>query len=254
MLRALDDLKAGEVYICAGASPTYALWGGLMTTRAMKLGAAGAVLGGCHRDTREILDLGFPVFSDGAYAQDQKNRGVVTDFRMPIAFANGVRVAPGDFVFGDIDGVVIIPQDAAAEVVRLALAKVSGENIVRRMIEDGVSAERPSPPPESCEAARHAAPSVRHGRYAGRDHRPGHLVHRAGADAPTRSPRSAPASMLGMTHIDTAELYGSGAAEEIVGEAIAGRRDEVFLVSKVHAAERLARRHGRRLRGLARAG
>ena len=137
MLKALDDLKEGEVYICAGASPTYALWGGLMTTRAMKLGAAGAVLGGCHRDTREVLALGFPVFSSGAYAQDQKNRGVVTNFRTPIEFPNGVRVAPGDMVFGDIDGVAIIPKDAAAEVVRLALEKVDGENTVRRMIEDG---------------------------------------------------------------------------------------------------------------------
>jgi regulator of RNase E activity RraA len=141
MLRALDDLKPNEVYICAGASPTYALWGGLMTTRAMKLGAAGAVLGGCHRDTREVLALGFPVFSEGAYAQDQKNRGVVVDFRTPIAFANGTRVAPGDIVFGDVDGVAIIPKGAADETIRLALAKVDGENLVRRMIEAGETSQ-----------------------------------------------------------------------------------------------------------------
>ena len=141
MLRALDDLKPGEVYICAGASPTYALWGGLMSTRALKLGAAGAVLGGCHRDTREILELGFSVFSAGAYAQDQRTRGAVVDFRTPIAFDNGTCVASGDIVFGDSDGVVVVPQDAAAEVVRLALDKVSGESVVRRMIEEGYSAE-----------------------------------------------------------------------------------------------------------------
>lgn len=140
MLAALDDLKVDEIYVSAGASPTYALWGGLMTTRAMKLGAAGAILGGAHRDTRELLALDFPVFSEGAYAQDQKGRGVVTGFRTPIAFANGVRVAPGDFVFGDIDGVVVIPHAAAAQVVRLALDKVAGENIVRRMLEEGSSA------------------------------------------------------------------------------------------------------------------
>ena len=141
MLKALDDLKDHEVYICAGGLPAYALWGGLMTTRAMKLGAAGAVLGGCHRDTREILDLGLPVFSEGAYAQDQKNRGVVVDFRNSIVFPNGTRVVSGDIVFGDIDGVVIIPKDAAVEVVRLALEKVDGENVVRRMIDEGHSAE-----------------------------------------------------------------------------------------------------------------
>ena len=84
MFRALDDLRPGEIYVCTGASPRYALWGGLMSARAMTLGAVGAVLDGYHRDTREILDLGFPVFSSGAYAQDQRLRGQVLDFRCPI--------------------------------------------------------------------------------------------------------------------------------------------------------------------------
>jgi regulator of RNase E activity RraA len=70
MFRALDDLKAEEVYICAGASPRYALWGELMSTRAIQLGATGAVVDGYHRDTRGILQLGFPTFSYGGYAQD----------------------------------------------------------------------------------------------------------------------------------------------------------------------------------------
>ena len=83
MFRALDGLRADEVYIATGGSPTYALWGGLMSTRARALGAAGAVLNGFHRDTREILALGFPVFSMGAYAQDQRLRGRVIDLRLP---------------------------------------------------------------------------------------------------------------------------------------------------------------------------
>jgi regulator of RNase E activity RraA len=141
MFRALDSLKADEIYVCAGASPTYALWGGLMSTRAMKLGAAGAVMDGFHRDTREILALGFPVFSRGAYAQDQKLRGKVTDFAVPAMFPNGVMVSPGDIVFGDVDGVVSIPKDVAADVVRLAVEKVDGENTVRRMIEAGGTSE-----------------------------------------------------------------------------------------------------------------
>src|ERR1700722_68506 len=75
MLQALDDLKANEVYIATGASLRYALWGGLMSTRALKLRAAGAVLDGYSRDTHEILQLGFPTWSYGAYAQDQAPRG-----------------------------------------------------------------------------------------------------------------------------------------------------------------------------------
>lgn len=137
MFRALDELEPGEVYVAAGGSPTYALWGGLMSTRALRLGSTGGVFEGFHRDSREILRLGFPVFSLGGYAQDQRGRGRVTDFRTPLSFSNGVRVAPGDIVVGDMDGVVIVPAAQAADVVQAALAKVEGESGVRQMIEAG---------------------------------------------------------------------------------------------------------------------
>jgi regulator of RNase E activity RraA len=140
MFRALDDLKAGEVYICAGASPRYALWGELMSTRAIQLGAAGAVVDGYHRDTRGILQLGFPTFSYGGYAQDQAPRGKVIDFRVPLEIG-GVKVMPGDIVFGDLDGVCLIPRAAEEEVFRRALEKVQKENLVGRAIEDGMSAQ-----------------------------------------------------------------------------------------------------------------
>ena len=134
MFRALDELRAGEVYLCTGGSPRYALWGGLMSTRAQALGAAGAVLDGFHRDTREIRAMGFPLFSTGAYAQDQRLRGRVIDFRCPIEFANGCRVTPGDVIVGDIDGVLAIPRAVAADIVRAATAKAGGEEAVRQMI------------------------------------------------------------------------------------------------------------------------
>jgi regulator of RNase E activity RraA len=137
MFQALDSLKQGEVYICTGASPRYALWGGLMSTKAKSLGATGAVLDGYHRDTREILQLGFPVFSAGAYAQDQRLRGRVIDFGCPITFANGCKVAAGDVIIGDIDGVLTIPKEHLNDIVRQALEKVGGEDAVRRMILEG---------------------------------------------------------------------------------------------------------------------
>lgn len=141
MFRALDDLKPGEVYITTGASPRYALWGGLMSTRAKALGAAGAVLDGYHRDTREIAALGFPVFSQGSYAQDQRLRGRVIDFRCPIEFPNGALVMPGDVIVGDIDGVLAIPAAHVADVVAEALKKVHGEDAVRDMIVRGERTE-----------------------------------------------------------------------------------------------------------------
>lgn len=138
MLEALDDLKPNEIYVCTGASPTYALWGELMSTRAMKLGAVGAVVDGYSRDTRGILELGFPVFSYGRYAQDQGPRGKVIDFRVPIEIA-GVRINPGDILFGDLDGVCVVPRDAEEDVFRLALEKARGEKKVADAIRGGMS-------------------------------------------------------------------------------------------------------------------
>jgi len=139
MFRALDDLKPDEVYICTGASPSYALWGELMSTRAIHLQAAGAVLDGYSRDTRGILRLKFPTFSWGKFAQDQRVRGRVIDYRCPIRFANGARVDPGDLIFGDIDGVLVVPRQIESETINAALKKVRGENKVRAAIEQGLS-------------------------------------------------------------------------------------------------------------------
>lgn len=140
MFKALDDLKVNDVYICTGASPGYALWGELMSTRANKLGAAGAVLNGYTRDTKGIRSLGFPTFSIGNYAQDQGPRGKVIDFRIKIEIER-VIIQPGDIVFGDTDGVCIIPMQIEEAVIHRALDKVEGENIVRKAIEEGMSAE-----------------------------------------------------------------------------------------------------------------
>jgi 4-hydroxy-4-methyl-2-oxoglutarate aldolase len=138
LFQALDDLKAHEVYVATGCAPQFALWGGLMTTRAMHLNAAGAVLDGYSRDTPEVLASGFPVFSYGGYAQDQGARGKVVDYRVPVEI-HGVRIAPGDIVFGDLDGVLVIPRHAEEEAIRKALEKSSTENKVRDAIRNGMS-------------------------------------------------------------------------------------------------------------------
>jgi 4-hydroxy-4-methyl-2-oxoglutarate aldolase len=138
MLEALDDLKPHEVYVAAAGHPPYALWGELMSTRARHLGAAGAVMDGYSRDTAGILAVGLPVFSTGAYAQDQGPRGEVADFRVPVRFGQ-VTVHPGDLLFGDRDGVLVVPRAAEEECIRRALEKLEGENLVRIAIENGMS-------------------------------------------------------------------------------------------------------------------
>jgi regulator of RNase E activity RraA len=139
MFEALDDLKEGEIYLCTGGSPTYAHWGELMSTRAVHLKAAGAVVDGYLRDTKGILKLGVPAFAWGSYAQDQGVRGRVIDYRCPLEFPNHVRVHPGDLVFGDVDGVVVIPAKHEDEIIGKALEKVRGENEVACAIRAGMS-------------------------------------------------------------------------------------------------------------------
>ena len=138
LFHALDQLRPHEVYVATGCAPQFALWGGLMTTRAQHLAAAGAVLDGYSRDTPEVLASGLPVFSLGGFAQDQGPRGKVIDYRVAVEI-NGVRIAPGDIVFGDLDGVLVIPRHAEEEAIRRALEKASTENQVRIAIENGMS-------------------------------------------------------------------------------------------------------------------
>jgi regulator of RNase E activity RraA len=139
MLEALDDLRPNEVYVSTGSSPRNALWGELMSIRARNLGASGAVLNGYTRDTKAILDLNFPTFSCGPYGQDSSPRYKVVDFRVPLEIG-AVRLRPGDILFGDIDGVCLIPTEAADEVFVKAVEKVRGEKVVRKALEEGSSA------------------------------------------------------------------------------------------------------------------
>jgi regulator of RNase E activity RraA len=141
MLEALDDLAPGELYLCTGGSPSYAQWGEVLSLRAQRCGAAGAVLDGYSRDTPGILELGFPTFSYGPYAQDQGVRGKVVDFRVPLEI-EGVRVRPGDVVFGDLDGTCVVPRSAEEQVFAAALEKARGEKAVRKAIEGGMSAAK----------------------------------------------------------------------------------------------------------------
>lgn len=139
MLEALDDLKPDEIYICAGASPRYALVGELMATAMKARGAVGAVCEGYIRDSEGILDLGFPVYSFGPYAQDQRGRGKVIDFRVPIE-VSGIPVHPGDIVVADIDGALVVPRDHETEIFDRAFEKARTESTVRQAILDGMGA------------------------------------------------------------------------------------------------------------------
>ena len=139
LTEALDALQPGEVYVCGGGAMRCAYWGELLTATARTRGAAGAVIDGYHRDTPKVLEQDWPVFSRGRYAQDSSVRTAVTAFRCPIEIG-GVWIEPGDLVFGDLDGVVVIPRALEQDVVPRALEKARGEKLVRKAIEGGMSA------------------------------------------------------------------------------------------------------------------
>lgn len=138
LTEALDQLQPGEVYLASGGEMRCAYWGEILTATAKRRGAVGAVINGYHRDTPRVLEQDWPVFSRGRFAQDSAVRTQVVDYRCAIE-VGGVRVEPGDLVFGDLDGVVVVPRRVEAEVIERALAKARGEKLVRREIEAGMS-------------------------------------------------------------------------------------------------------------------
>ena len=139
LTQALDDLRKGEVYLASGGDMRCAYWGELLTATAKTRGAVGAVVNGYHRDTPKVLEQDWPVFSRGRYCQDSSVRTQVVDFRCAVE-VGGVWVEPGDLIFGDMDGVVVIPKDIEVDVIHGALEKARGEKVVRKAIEDGMSA------------------------------------------------------------------------------------------------------------------
>lgn len=139
MLEALDDMKPNEVYVTTGARRASALWGELMSTRALKLGAVGAVCDGYTRDTNGVLKMNYPTFCWGRFAQDSSVRMQVLDYRCRIEIGE-IPIRPGDILFGDIDGVLIVPKETEGECIAKSLEKARGEKLVKKAIENGMSA------------------------------------------------------------------------------------------------------------------
>jgi 4-hydroxy-4-methyl-2-oxoglutarate aldolase len=133
----IDDLRADEVAVLAcGASGRIAPWGELLSTAARARGAAGCVTDGLTRDIRAIRNMNFPVFHGGIGPLDSKGRGRMSHIDIPVV-CGGVRVEAGDLVFGDADGVVVIPQSVEAQVLTQAFKKVAGEDKTRQDLANG---------------------------------------------------------------------------------------------------------------------
>ncbi|MFP3896134.1 MAG: RraA family protein [Anaerolineales bacterium] len=135
----IDDLQEGQVIVAqCETSQSTAFWGGLLTNAAVGHKGAGIITDGASRDYNEIVALNFPVFCQGLTPYDSLGRidGKARD--IPIT-CGGIHVRPGDLIFGDVDGVVVVPQQMADEVIQKAWEKVQGENRVREELRAGKS-------------------------------------------------------------------------------------------------------------------
>ena len=138
LFESIEALRPNEVYIASGGPVHAARLGDMLVTRAHKLGAAGIVINAHIRDANGILKVGIPTFVHGTYAYGLQRRHNVVDFRCSITIGN-VRIKPGDLIFGDGDGVCVIPREAEHEIINKALAKDRIERNVREEIEAGRS-------------------------------------------------------------------------------------------------------------------
>ncbi len=133
----IDDLKPGDVAVLGCPSGNrVAPWGELLSTASQVRGAVGCVTDGLVRDIRYIREKRFPVFAGGIGPLDSKGRGMVTKIDVPIE-CGGVRVKRGDWIFGDVDGVIVIRDELVEEAIKRALEKVTRETTVREELARG---------------------------------------------------------------------------------------------------------------------
>jgi 4-hydroxy-4-methyl-2-oxoglutarate aldolase len=136
-VEAIDALKEGDVVVATTHnSPRAAFWGELFSTAALARGARGLILDGLVRDRRKMDEMGFPSFATGSRPVDSMGRLVVYAYGVPIR-CGGVVVRPGDLVFAEPDGVVVVPAEVEEAIVSSALEKVGREDRVREELAGG---------------------------------------------------------------------------------------------------------------------
>src|SRR5690606_16274875 len=138
-IEAMDLLTACDVVVhSTDRNGTNAPWGELMSTIAKQRGVAGCVCDSQIRDCVKIIDMGFPVYYAGIRPLDSKGRGMVSRYDVPI-YCGEVLVHPGDLIYADFDGVVVVPKHIEGIVLERAQEKVMTENRSRKELIEGKS-------------------------------------------------------------------------------------------------------------------
>ncbi|HWP46933.1 MAG TPA: RraA family protein [Candidatus Limnocylindrales bacterium] len=138
MIEAMDSLKEGQIaLVCANGSTRAALWGELFSTATRARGARGVIIDGLCRDVRVIREMRFPVFAIGVSPLDSMGRSVAIAYNCPVESGDAT-IHPGDILFADPDGIVVIPRAVEKEVITRAFEKVEKENLVREELQRGM--------------------------------------------------------------------------------------------------------------------
>ena len=135
---AVEAMNHGDVLLVDGAdNDTCGFWGELLTTACIYKGVRGVVMTACTRDLWGLSESGFPVFGIGCHPADSKGRADIVEIGQPIKI-DDVEARTGDYILGDEDGVVVIPDEIAIDTIRKAEEKVAGENVARADLANGV--------------------------------------------------------------------------------------------------------------------
>ena len=138
-IEAMDSLKTHDVAVhSTDYAGTNAPWGELMSTIAKRNGAAGCVCDSQIRDCVKIMKMGFPVYYSGIRPLDSKGRAIVQAYDVPIRCGE-VLVNPGDIIYADFDGIVVVPKSVELDVFQKANEKVNKENLSRKELLSGKS-------------------------------------------------------------------------------------------------------------------
>lgn len=135
----LDDVEPGQVVVLDNDGRVDAtVWGDILTAMAHVKGVAGTVIDGVNRDVAKAIELLYPVYSRGRYMRTGKDRVEVAAVQVPVNIG-GVKVSPGDLIVGDDDGVLCIPADIEADVLRLAAEIDEREDAILHAVLAGAS-------------------------------------------------------------------------------------------------------------------
>ncbi|OHB81951.1 MAG: hypothetical protein A2V98_22685, partial [Planctomycetes bacterium RBG_16_64_12] len=137
VIKCIDSLAPGSILVTTGKVPLVTGIMGELTATALRVKQCrGAIVNGYTRDARKIIKMGYPTFAWGASPIDTTGRVRVVDYNIPITIG-GVQITPGDLVFADLDGIMVIPRGIEEEVLGKVLDRVNTENVVRKELAEG---------------------------------------------------------------------------------------------------------------------